>query len=77
MTLTLRKAAYTVEAIVAAGVPGEVARTLVADGPRAVPERALVAVTGRTRTKQPITGYVWGPDAMALLASRAELEGRR
>lgn len=65
--MTLRSAAYTVEAIVAAGVRAEVARTLVADGPRAVPERALVAVGGRKRTKQPVRGYVWGPDAASLL----------
>ncbi len=67
VTRTLRQAAYTVEALLDAGVPPTVVRTLVADGPRATPERALVSVEGCRRTKEPVTTYVWGPDAMALL----------
>lgn len=68
--MVLRKRAYTVQALVDAGIPAAVAVTLTASGPRAVPERALVSVTGRKRTKQPATSYCWGPDVNALLAGR-------
>lgn len=68
--LSLRKAAYTVEALIDAGVPAARALTLrVAVGQK--PERALVSVRGRTRTRDTITDYVWGPDAMVLLEGKA------
>jgi hypothetical protein len=57
-----RPIAWTPEALVAAGyTPEDVNRWLV-DGPRAVPERARLSVTGRKRTPQPTRRYVWGPD---------------
>ena len=65
--LKLRDAAYTLDALIDVGVPTNVARTLLADGPRAVPERAYISVSGRRRTKEPERFYVWGPDAMTLL----------
>ncbi len=66
MTLRLRAAAYTLDAIIDAGVDPEIARTLLADGPQAVPERPLMRVGGRKRDEL-TTHYVWGPDAMVLL----------
>jgi hypothetical protein len=60
------KDAYTLEAVIEAGLTPEQARLCLADGPRAVPERARVSMTGRKRT-EPTTRYVWGPDANWLL----------
>lgn len=65
--LLLRDDAYTPGALIDAGVPADLVRTLIADGPRAVPERAREAMTGRKRS-QPTTNYVWGPDARRLLS---------
>ena len=63
--LHLKKQAYTVGALVAAGVPATVAQTLVvAEG--ATIERPLLSLTGRKRG-QPTSFYVWGPDAAWLL----------
>ena len=67
MTLRLRAAAYTLDAIIDAGIAPDVARTLLAAaGPHAVPERPLMRVGGRKRDEL-TTHYVWGPDAMVLL----------
>jgi hypothetical protein len=66
-TLRLRDDAYTPGALIEAGVPAALVRTLIADGPRAVPERARESVTGRRRS-EPTTHYVWGPDARRLLS---------
>lgn len=67
--LRLGKKAYTVGALVGAGVPSDVARTMRVDEKhgRAQPERAIEIVGCRTRTREPIVDYVWGPDAMWLL----------
>ena len=65
--IKLKSAAYTLEAIIGAGIHPDIARTLLADGPKAVPERAIVSGGGRKRTNEPTTLYVWGPDAMTLL----------
>lgn len=69
--VALKRDAYTLDAVIEAGIPPAVARTLVADGPNAVPERARTSIEGRGRTKDPIRDYVWGPDAMVILAGRA------
>ena len=67
--------AYTVDAIIDAGVPPETARRIVADGPRAVPERPRISV--RRRGRAPLTtSYIWGPDANALLAEPAQVGSR-
>lgn len=65
--LHLRDDAYTPNALVDAGVPADLVRALIADGPRAVPERARESMTGRKRS-QPTVHYVWGPDARRLLS---------
>lgn len=70
--MKLRNDAYTPEALMDAGIPPAVVKTLIADGPRAVPERPLLAVGGRKRDKLATTRYVWGPDAMVLLAETAK-----
>lgn len=62
--------AYTPEALMDAGLDYKVVKTLLADGPRAVPERPRTTLTGRGREKEPTTRYVWGPDARVLLAER-------
>jgi hypothetical protein len=67
MTLAFRRAAYTLDALIEAGVDPQVAHTLLVDGRRAVPERALVSLYRRQRTPEPIQEYVWGPDAEVLL----------
>ena len=72
MTLTFRRAAYTQEALVNVGVDPRIVRTLLAAGPRAIPERALITLHGRRRTAEPIQEYVWGPDAAVLLKEREE-----
>lgn len=72
MTLTFRRAAYCPQALVDAGIPSHVVRTLLADGPRAVPERAYVGLHGRRRTPEPTREYVWGPDVEVLLQDRKE-----
>ena len=66
MKLKLKNDAYTIGALVDAGVPGAVARTLLADGPNAVPEKPLLSLTSRRRGEL-TTSYVWGPDAEVLL----------
>ena len=76
-TLIFRRCAYTVQAVVDAGVDPRVARTLLADGPRALPERAFTSLTGRRRTKEPIREYVWGPDAIVLLQERGAAMAER
>lgn len=63
--------AYSLEAVVNAGVPAKVARALVVDGPRAVPERPRVSTSRRGRGPE-TTSYIWGPDANALLAEPAQ-----
>lgn len=64
--MKLKRDAYTASALVEAGLdPALVARLLV-DGPRAVPERPRLSLTGRKRGA-PTTTYVWGPDADVLL----------
>lgn len=70
MALRLAKDAYTPEALMDAGVDPMVVRTLLADGPNAVPERPRLAVNGRKRAKEATSKYVWGPDAMTLLAEQ-------
>ncbi len=61
--------AYTLAAVVEAGVPPEVARTLLADDPAQRRERPRLSVTGRKRGA-PTLEYVWGPDANCLLEDR-------
>lgn len=66
--------AYTLEAVVEAGIPAAVARKLLADGPRAVEMRPRLRLAGRGRG--PATkSYVWGPDAAALLQEPANRSG--
>lgn len=72
MRLRLADTAYTPDALVDAGLPAALVKRLMADGPRAVPERARVAVTGRKRTVEPTRHYVWGPDARTLLDCPAQ-----
>jgi hypothetical protein len=67
--MNLKKDAYTPEALVAAGYEPQSVKTWIADGARAVPQRARLSVTGRKRTLQPTTHYVWGPDVMGFLGS--------
>lgn len=67
-TFTFKRDAYTVEAVIEAGVPATIARTLLATGPRAVPECPRLTAKGRQRAKRPTTFYIWGPDAESLLA---------
>ena len=66
MKLKLRNDAYTPDALEEAGVPGDVVRTLLADGPNAVPEKPLLSLTSRRRGEL-TTRYIWGPDAEVLL----------
>jgi hypothetical protein len=61
--------AWTVAAVVEAGVPDEMARKALVDGPRAEPMRARVSLHGRVRT-EPTRHYVWGPD-LAFVMGRA------
>lgn len=61
-----RPDAYTVDCVIAAGIPASVARQAIVDGPRATPQRARVNLAGRTRT-EPTTQYVWGPDLSFLM----------
>lgn len=63
--------AYTLNAVVEAGIPVTVAKLLLADGPRAVPARPRLSVTKRGRGDL-TTHYVWGPDANTLLAEPAQ-----
>ena len=72
MRLRLADTAYTPDALIDAGLPPALVQRLLADGPRAVPERARVSVTGRKRTPEPIRHYAWGPDVRTLLAERAQ-----
>lgn len=68
-----KKDAYTLDAVIAAGIPAPIARTLLADGPRAVPERPRESTHGRRRA--PLTTvYVWGPDANTLYYEHLTLE---
>lgn len=68
--LVFRKDAYTVGALVDAGIHPEVARKcVVAAGSK--PERPRVALTGRRRGPE-TSEYVWGPDAVALLTEPAQ-----
>ncbi len=68
--MTFKKDAYTLNAVVEAGIAPALAKTLLADGPRCVPERARLSIHGRKRTTNPTTSYVWGPDANTLLAEK-------
>lgn len=78
MNMRLGKKAYTLGALTDAGMPADVARTMLADGRNAVPERALLSTEPgtRKRTPQPTRDYVWGPDAMTLLAGVRERAGK-
>lgn len=69
--MKFRTDAYSIGAVVEGGVPYAVARRLVADGPRAVPERPRLSIHGRKRG-EPTREYVWGPDANTLLAEPAQ-----
>ena len=61
-----RPCAYTVKALIDAGLSQYEAERLVVDGPRATPEQPRVSLIGRTRG--PLTKrYIWGPDAVVLL----------
>lgn len=62
----VRPIAWAPEALIAAGVPAARVRQLLADGPRAVPERPRLSVTGRRRADA-TTRYVWGLDLGFLL----------
>lgn len=77
--LKLGKKAYTVGALICAGVPPDVAKTMRVDDRigRANPERAIEVVGSRTRTREPIVDYVWGPDAMWLLQGLAERHAKK
>lgn len=72
MRIRFAATAYTPDALLDAGLPAPLVKRLLADGPRAVPERARVSVTGRGRTTEPTRHYVWGPDAAALCAEPAQ-----
>lgn len=62
--------AYTLAAVVEAGIPPSIARKLLADGPNCIEMRPRVRLAGRGRA--PLTkAYVWGPDAVALLSEPA------
>lgn len=61
-----RPDAYTVDCVIAAGIPSTVATKAIVDGPRATPQRARVNLAGRTRT-EPTVAYVWGPDLRFLM----------
>lgn len=61
--------AYTVDAVIAAGIPAVVARQAVVDGKRATPQRARLSLDGRKRT-EPTTQYVWGPDLQFIMGVR-------
>lgn len=56
-----RKIAWTPEALVAAGLPPEKVRLMLATGSRAIAERPRVSVQGWKRS-EPTRHYVWGPD---------------
>jgi hypothetical protein len=66
----LQRAAYSPDALIDAGLSSDQARRLLADGPRAVPERPRVRLTGRRRGP-PTSTYIWGPDAALLLRDDA------
>lgn len=61
-----KKDAYSLDAVLESGIPRATAVKLLADGPRAVPERPRLSMHGRKRG-EPTTHYVWGPDANTLL----------
>lgn len=61
--------AYTLDAVIEAGVPREAAVTLLADGVRCVPEHPRLHLKGRGRGKL-TTHYVWGSDANTLLREK-------
>jgi hypothetical protein len=65
-----RPIAWAPEALVDAGVvPADRVRFLIADGPRAVPERPRLSATGRKRGES-TRHYIWGPDLRFLLGQR-------
>jgi hypothetical protein len=53
--------AWSPSVLIEAGIPGEVVRTWIADGPRAVPMRARLSLEGRKRTEL-TTNYIWSAD---------------
>lgn len=61
--------AFTVDAVIAAGIPATVARRAIVDGSRATPQRARLSLDGRKRT-EPTTQYVWGPDLKFIVGGR-------
>lgn len=73
MALSLKADAYAPEALIDAGIPPRIVRCLMADGPKAVPERPRLSLSGRKRGHL-TTAHVWGPDALVLL-SEAQQSG--
>jgi hypothetical protein len=70
LNIKLRKDAYSLAALIDAGVPVAVARKLLVAQPSR-PERPRVSVTGRKRDPE-TTEYIWGPDASVLLQEEAQ-----
>lgn len=68
--IRFQKDAYTINAVIEAGVHPATAKTLLASGPNATPMKARCSMHGRRRT-EPTQDYVWGPDANTLLAEQA------
>jgi len=62
----LARDAYSVEALIDAGLSHDQAVRLVVDGPRVTPKRPRLSLTGRTRGPLTTT-YIWGPDAAVLI----------
>ena len=65
-----RPIAWAPEALIEAGMDPGLVRRCLADGPHAVPERARLSTTGRKRTPEPTTRYVWGPDLRFLMGGK-------
>lgn len=67
--LFMRPVAWAPEALIEAGIESRAVRTWIADGPRAVPERARLSLRTRKRT-EPTRTYVWGPDLRFLAGEK-------
>jgi hypothetical protein len=63
------KHAWDPTVLIDLGIPAETVMTMIADGPRAVPERPRLNLDGRRRGDR-TTCYVWGPDIPVFLGTR-------
>lgn len=63
----IRPDAYTVDALIDGGLTFDQAESLLVAASNVVPERPFLSLTGRARGSETKV-YIWGPDAVELLA---------